>query len=289
MVFKMQNNHIGFIGGGNMARSLVGGLIKAGVQTTNISIADPVKSIRQQLGQDFGVTVSAHNNVVARKADILVLSVKPQVLAEAISSISASILGRSILIISIAAGIRMRSLERWIGDAHAIVRVMPNTPALIGSGISALIANTRVSNQGKKDADLILSTAGTTVWLENESLLDTVTAVSGSGPAYFFYLMEAIEAAAISEGLDPETARILVTQTALGASKLAMVSNESLTTLRERVTSPGGTTEAALKQMQAGAVFESLQDAVHAAKRRSHELAFILDEDLDESDDVISF
>ena len=288
MVFKMQNNHIGFIGGGNMARSLVGGLIKAGVQTTNISIADPVKSIRQQLGQDFGVTVSAHNNVVARKADILVLSVKPQVLAEAISSISASILGRSILIISIAAGIRMRSLERWIGDAHAIVRVMPNTPALIGSGISALIANTRVSNQGKKDADLILSTAGTTVWLENESLLDTVTAVSGR-PAYFFYLMEAIEAAAISEGLDPETARILVTQTALGASKLAMVSNESLTTLRERVTSPGGTTEAALKQMQAGAVFESLQDAVHAAKRRSHELAFILDEDLDESDDAISF
>ena len=279
----MQHKNIGFIGGGNMAQSLIGGLIKAGTPTTNISVAEPRESIRGQLQHDFAVSVHAINGAVANNADILVLAVKPQVIQEAISSIKVTISDRPILIVSIVAGIRIKSIQQWTGGSPAVVRVMPNTPALIGAGISALFANDRVSKQGKKDADLILSAVGKTVWLDNEGFLDTVTAVSGSGPAYFFYLMEAIESAAISEGLDPKTARTLTTETALGASKLARVSDETLSTLRQRVTSPGGTTEAALKRMQSGAVFESFQDAVHAAKMRSHELAFILDEDLDEN------
>ena len=285
----MQHKNIGFIGGGNMARSLIGGLIKAGTPITNISVADPLESIRGQLQHDFGVSVYRINEVVARSADILILAVKPQVIEKAISSIKVTISDRPILIVSIVAGIRIRSIKQWIGGSPAVVRVMPNTPTLIGAGISALFANDRVSKQGKTDADVILSAVGKTVWLDNEGLLDAVTAVSGSGPAYFFYLMEAIETAAISEGLDPKIARTLTTETALGASKLARMSDEDISTLRQRVTSPGGTTEAALKRMQSGAVFESLQDAVHAAKMRSHELAFILDEDLDENDDVISF
>ena len=164
-----------------------------------------------------------------------------------------------------------------MGGSPAIVRVMPNTPALIGSGISALYANERVDAEGKKVAELILSAVGATVWLDGEDKLDAVTAVSGSGPAYFFYLMEAIEAAAIAQGLDPETARTLTIETALGASKLAKASNESVAALRKQVTSPGGTTEAALKRMQADSVFDSVVNAIAAAKTRSEELAVLLD------------
>lgn len=265
-----------------MAQSLIGGLIKSGVPPSDILVSEPQQILRDKLKNEFAVAAVAENHAVASGADVIVLAVKPQAMKEAIASIKEAFSTRPVLIVSIAAGIRIESIERWMGGLPAIVRVMPNTPALIGSGISALYANKRVNAEGRKDAEVILSAVGATVWLDEESMLDSVTAVSGSGPAYFFYLMEAIEAAAIAQGLDPETARTLTIETALGASKLAKASNESVATLRENVSSPGGTTEAAVKRMQAGDVLGSVVEAVAAARARSRELAVILDPDLKE-------
>ncbi len=260
-----------------MARSLIGGLVKSGVPPSHILVSEPQQILREKLKNEFAVAAFAKNHAVASQADVVVLAVKPQAMKEAVASIKEVLSARPILLVSIAAGIRIASIERWVGGSPAIVRVMPNTPALIGSGISALYANERVDAEGKKVAQLILSAVGATVWLDGEDKLDAVTAVSGSGPAYFFYLMEAIEAAAIAQGLDPETARTLTIETALGASKLAKASNESVAALRKQVTSPGGTTEAALQLMQADSVLDSVVNAIAAAKTRSEELAAMLD------------
>jgi pyrroline-5-carboxylate reductase len=273
----MKKTRISFIGGGNMAHSLIGGLVKSGVLPSDILVSEPQQILREKLNSEFAVMTFAENLAVASQADVVVLAVKPQAMREAVASIKEALFTRPILLVSIAAGIRIASITRWVGGSPAIVRVMPNTPALIGSGISALYANERVDAEGKKVAQLILSAVGATVWLNGEDKLDAVTAVSGSGPAYFFYLMEAIEAAAIAQGLDPETARTLTIETALGASKLAKASNESVAALRKQVTSPGGTTEAALKRMQADSVFDSVVNAIAAAKTRSEELAAMLD------------
>ena len=274
----MKDERITFIGGGNMARSLIGGLIGAGAASENISVGEPLTELRESLAQDFGIKTLAENESAIKRADVIVLAVKPQVMREALTPLGTLIRQTSPLLISIAAGIPAENIERWAGSKPALVRVMPNTPALVRAGVSALFANENTSAPQRDLAESIMRSVGTTVWLEKESLMDIVTAVSGSGPAYFFYLMEAIEQAAIREGLDADTARLLALETSLGAARLALESTEGPGQLRKRVTSPGGTTEAAIRTLDASNVSDIIQDAVSAARQRSAELAGILED-----------
>ena len=274
----MKDQRITFIGGGNMARSLIGGLIGAGTAAENISVGEPLTELRESLAQDFGIKALAENESAIKHADVIVLAVKPQVMREALTPLGTLIRQTSPLLISIAAGIPAKNIERWAGGQPALVRVMPNTPALVGAGMSALFANENASVPQRDLAESIMRSVGITVWLEKESLMDIVTAVSGSGPAYFFYLMEAIEQAGVREGLDADTARLLALETALGAARLALESTEGPGQLRERVTSPGGTTEAAIRTLDASNVSDIMQNAVSAARQRSAELAGILED-----------
>ena len=274
----MTDQRLGLIGGGNMARSLVGGLIKSGIAPESMIVSDPDDSIRRALAEDFSIQTCADNTDVARVADILVLAVKPQVMRCAVEDIAESLLQRQPLVVSIAAGIPIASIESWAGSPLALIRVMPNTPALTGNGASGMYANHRVSKSQRVQARKIMEAIGIAVWVDEESLIDTVTAVSGSGPAYFFYLMDAMVKAAQEGGLNPEASRQLTLQTALGAAQLALASGESLTELRRRVTSPGGTTQAAVEMLDKNGCEEILIRAVHAARERSVELAKLLGE-----------
>jgi pyrroline-5-carboxylate reductase len=272
----MSEKKIGFIGGGNMAQSLIGGLINSGISPETIWVAEPLAPLRTKLKSKFGVKVSAENSEVAEVVALLVLAVKPQIMEEAIASLKDTVALKSILMISMAAGIDINSIETWFGGDPAVVRVMPNTPALIGAGISGLFANSQVTDDDRESAEQIMRAVGNIVWLENEGQLNLVTAVSGSGPAYFFYLMEAIERVAVGSGLDPTTARALTVETAIGAGRLALASSDSLAVLRKQVTSPGGTTEAAINSLDESQVSESVGKAVNAAKARSEELSQLL-------------
>ena len=272
----MNEKKIGFIGGGNMAQSLIGGLINSGISPENISVAEPLPSLRTKLKSKFGVKVSAKNSDIAGAVTLLVLAVKPQIMQEVISSIKNTVALKPVLVISVAAGINIQSIETWFGGRPAVVRVMPNTPALIGAGISGLFANSQVTLDDRENAEQVMRAVGNIVWLQSEGHLNLVTAVSGSGPAYFFYLMEAIERVAVSEGLDPTTARTLTVETAIGAGRLALASSDSLAVLREQVTSPGGTTEAAINSLDESRVSQSVGKAVNAAKKRSEELSQLL-------------
>ncbi len=271
-----KNMQITFIGGGNMARSLIGGLISAGTPVQHISVAEPCSETRTALYADFGVSIFSENTAAAEQADVLILAVKPQVLSEALTPLAGLITTNKPLLISVAAGITTTSIENWAGHGSALVRVMPNTPALVRAGISALFANMYASQVQRDLAESIMRAVGTTVWVNSEPLMDIVTAVSGSGPAYFFYLMQAIENAAVHEGLDANTARLLTLETALGAARLALESSESPGTLRARVTSPGGTTEAGIKALDTAGVSEATGRAVAAARHRANELATLL-------------
>jgi pyrroline-5-carboxylate reductase len=264
---------IGFIGAGNMARSLAGGLIQSGTPRERLLLADPDANQRQGAEQALGVVTLADNNALAAQAQVLVLAVKPQVLKAVATTIAASVQKTRPLVISVAAGVRVDDLERWLGGDLPIVRVMPNTAALIGSGASGLYANAGVSTVQRDEAESILRAVGVTVWVESEALIDTVTAVSGSGPAYFFLVMEVLEKAAIKHGLDARTARLLTLETAFGAAKMALEGGEEPALLRKRVTSPGGTTEQAVKALEAGQIEKIFDEAVAAAIRRAGELA----------------
>jgi pyrroline-5-carboxylate reductase len=263
---------VGFVGAGNMARSLAGGLANNGWARERLILADPLDSQRQAVHQALGVTVVDNNLEVAQSADILVLAVKPQLLREISLDLAATVQQRRPLVISIAAGVRLADIERWLGGNLPIVRAMPNTPALIGSGASGLYANAQVSDAQHDQAESILRAVGVTVWVEHEPLIDIVTALSGSGPAYFFLVMEALEEAAIEAGLDPAQARLLTLETAVGAAKMALEGGEELAVLRARVTSPGGTTEEAIKVMEESGLRRIFNNAVAAAARRAREL-----------------
>ena len=264
---------IGFIGGGNMARSLVGGLIANGFDRESIAVSDPSYEARAHVAENFQVRVEDSNQTVIAASSTVVLAVKPQVMATVLENAKSALQTSRPLLISIAAGIRLCDLETWSGGDLAIVRVMPNTPALIQKGISAMYANSRVSNPQKSQVETIMSAVGNTVWLSEEGLLDAVTAVSGSGPAYFFYMIEAIEQAANDLGLNSETAHTLATETAVGAALLSIASKESPSMLRRQVTSPGGTTEAALKVLEENGVKHSIVEAIKAGKRRAVEMS----------------
>lgn len=260
---------ISFIGGGNMARALISGLVHKGFDAASISVVETDADKRTQLQQEFGVTATEQLPSVG-KADVIVLAVKPQQLRD-LSIFLGSLLQRQ-LVISIAAGIRCADLARWLGGYEAIVRVMPNTPAQIQQGVSALYATPAVTDAQRQQAEEILHAVGETLWLDAESKMDAVTAISGSGPAYVFYFMEAMQQAAIELGFNAEEARMLTLQTFAGASGLAASSKETPATLRAQVTSKGGTTEQALLSMENAAVKAAIIQAAHAAASRSKEL-----------------
>lgn len=268
----MEKHSIGFVGGGNMARSLVGGLIADGVPATSFIVSEPDAHRRNALSAELGVRVTDDNRQAAL-ADVVVLAVKPQVMPGVVREIATVLAGRRPLVISIAAGVRCRDLARWLAADVPLVRAMPNTPALLGCGAIALCPGPGAEAGHREIAESILRAAGSVSWIEDESLMDAVTAVSGSGPAYFFLLMEAIADAGAELGLPAETARLLTVETALGAARMALESQEDVGSLRRRVTSPGGTTEAALTALEAGGFARLVAGAVRAATERSCELA----------------
>jgi len=269
----MKNKTIGFIGAGNMARSLAGGLLANGWDRSQILLADPDAGQRQTMKELLGLAAYADNGAVAGRADVLVLAIKPQFLKTVATQLAPMVQEKQPLVISIAAGIRATDLQRWLGGKQAIVRAMPNTAALIGSGATGMIANDRVDASGRDEAESILRSVGVAVWVKNEDQLDVVTALSGSGPAYFFLLMEALEQAAIEHGLGRETARLLTLETAFGAAKMALEGGEEPAQLRRRVTSPGGTTERAITVLEDAGIHAAIRRAVAAAVERSRELA----------------
>jgi pyrroline-5-carboxylate reductase len=274
----MKAHTIAFIGGGNMARSLIGGLIADGYPAERIWVTDLDGQRLAGLAADFQVRTSQDNVDVAGKADAVVLAVKPQAVKDVAAKIGSTVRQRGILVISIAAGVREPALTHWLGGEVPVVRTMPNTPALVKTGATALYANPQVSDPQKALAESLLRAVGITRWLEDESLMDAVTALSGSGPAYFFLLIEMLEQAGIKLGLSPDTARLLTLQTALGAAKMALESQEDVAILRQRVTSPGGTTEQAIRVLEQSGTRDVIDRAVKAAADRAAELGSALGE-----------
>ncbi|MDD2658731.1 MAG: pyrroline-5-carboxylate reductase [Methylococcales bacterium] len=269
----MNIQKIGFIGGGNMASSLISGLIASGHSPQHLWVSDINPDTLKLLAEHHNVNTSANNEVIINSVDVIVLAVKPQVLSSVAKSAAALIQQKKPLVVSIAAGISQQSLSRWLGADAAIVRCMPNTPALVLTGATALHANAKVTAEQRNLAENIMRSVGIALWVEDESELDAVTAVSGSGPAYYFLLMEAMEKAALELGLSEETARLLVQQTALGAAKIALESSESPEELRKRVTSPGGTTQRAIETFEQGGFTELVSKALHGARDRSIEMS----------------
>jgi pyrroline-5-carboxylate reductase len=272
----MENIRITFIGCGNMGRSLIGGLINDGYPVNCISGVDINDAPRSLTHNHFGIEVLDNAAPALRGAHVVVLAVKPQAMKDTLVPLREIFSKEKPLLISIAAGIRLNDLARWAGDGLPIVRAMPNTPALVGTGASALCANSNVNDTQHDIAESIMRSTGIVTWVEDESLIDVVTALSGSGPAYYFYIMEIMEKAGIELGLTKEQARLLTLQTALGAAKMAMESEDDPEVLRKQVTSPGGTTEQAIKVMQEGKLNELFSKAIRAAFERSQELAKIL-------------
>ena len=266
-------SRIAFVGGGNMARSLIGGLARAGVPGAQITVAEPNAEPRSALAHDFGVTAYADAADAARDADAIVLAVKPQVIKTVCVSLRDAVKARKPMIVSIAAGIRIDQIAAWLGEDLAIVRTVPNTPALIGAGATALIANAHADAAQRQLAQSLFEAAGLTVWIDDEALMDTVTALSGSGPAYFFLLVEALEDAAVAQGLPRDTARALAAQTCLGAGRMLREDGEAPAVLRRRVTSPNGTTQAAVESFEANDLRAIIAHAVAAATKRGQELS----------------
>ena len=262
--------NITFIGGGNMASALISGLTKQGCSPADIRVVEISAEGRERLHLTFGVAVFECIDSAALASDIVVLAVKPQQLREIAAQLQGKIAGK--LVVSIAAGVRGPDLARWLGGHPQLVRAMPNTPAMIQSGITGLYALSGVSDAQKHQAEAVLSAVGTVVWLDAETQMDAITAVSGSGPAYAFYFMEALEQAARKFGFADGAARHLAVETFLGAAKLAAASDEDLATLRARVTSQGGTTERALLSMETATVKAHIVRAIQAAAERSREL-----------------
>ena len=263
------NCNISFIGGGNMAQALIGGLISQGLPATRITVSDPVEKVRSLLAEKE-VNVTDDNIAAIKDADIVLFAVKPQVLAGVLKPLQGLLDGK--LVISIVAGAEIATLSALLGTDR-IVRVMPNTPALVQTGAHGLFANEEVSNDDRELASQVLASTGLTIWVNSEVQIDAVTAVSGSGPAYFFYMMESMIRAGKNLGLDEKVATALTLQTALGAAQMAITSSNTPAELRKNVTSPNGTTQAALEVFDRAQISQNIQAALAAAQKRSQELA----------------
>lgn len=270
----MQNHDlkIGFVGGGNMAQAIIGGLLNNGHDPQRIMVGDPSASQLARVNEiDPAVRTSDDNATVAGFADILVLAVKPQIMSDVAGELAAAAQnGR--LVISIAAGIQLPRIQEWFKAGTPIVRVMPNQPALVGAGMSVLIANDVCRKQHRNEAEYVTGAVGRSAWIADESLMDAVTAISGSGPAYFYLLIEMMSASAREMGLPEELSRLLTRQTALGAGLSAERSDEAISALRASVTSPGGTTAAALESLESSGIRKIFAKALDAARKRSREL-----------------
>lgn len=268
----LSNTTIGFIGAGNMAGALIEGLMANGVAPARLWASDTDPAKLAALAAK-GVRTSQANAELAAACDVLVLAVKPQVMAPVVAGLKDALAGKSCLLVSIAAGIQLASLQEWTSPQQAIVRCMPNTPALVLAGATGAVANAQVSAEQKAVADALLQAVGLVCWLDSEDLIDAVTAVSGSGPAYYFLMIEAMQVAGTKLGLPPDIAKALTLQTAYGATKLALESDVDAAELRRRVTSPNGTTEAAIRQFESDGFRDVVERALGKAAARSRELA----------------
>lgn len=264
---------LGFIGGGNMAQAIIGGLVAEGYPVERIWVSDPSQQQLDSLQQQWPVNTSTDNCQVAAAVEVLLLAVKPQVMQQVVEPLQASVEAAKPVVISIAAGIPVSSLEQWLGQQTAIVRCMPNTPALVQTGASGLFANAKVSTQQRQQSELIMNAVGISLWVDSEDLIDAVIAVSGSGPAYYFMMMESMIAAGEAQGLSREVSTQLTLQTALGAAKMALASDVDPAELRRRVTSPNGTTEQAVLRFQQGGLQELVAEAMTACADRGREMA----------------
>lgn len=269
----MKDLHICFIGAGNMAQSLIGGMIADGLPSKQIAATDISKELLSQVAANYQIHTSTDNQSAVQNANIVVLAVKPIHIKDVLTTLS---LPENCLVVSVAAGIRMIDLQKWTSKNQAIVRCMPNTPALVQSGATGLFANQKVTNSQRENAESILRAVGLTCWLDEEKQLDNITALSGSGPAYYFLMMEAMQKAAIKLGLDEKQAQLFSIQTAFGAAKMALESDIPPAKLRQNVTSKNGTTEAALNSFQANQFEEIVFKAMQKAQQRSHEIGLEL-------------
>lgn len=269
----MSTSDITFIGAGNMATSLIGGLVDADFDVSRITVSGPTQAKLEAISERFGVNTNTDNVLAAQNADVIVIAVKPKSIPQVMQELAVLINDKKPLIISVAAGVRIQKIEELLGAQLPIVRSMPNTPAILRTGATGLFANPAVSEGQKGLAESIMRSVGLTVWLDEEIQLDAVTALSGSGPAYFFLVIEAMQAAAEELGLPHDKAKLLTLQTALGASRMALESNEEASVLREQVTSPGGTTQAALSVFEDAKFKEVFYNALKAATNRATELS----------------
>ncbi len=273
---------LAFIGGGNMAAAMIGGMLQKGFAASEIDVADTGDERRTWLEREFGVKTHADAAVMlagSANAEVVILAVKPQQMAALLCTLPA--LKPEQLVLSIAAGVRANDISRWLGGHQAVVRAMPNTPALVGAGIAGLFALPGVSASQKEQASRILDAVGRAVWVAQEALIDAVTAISGSGPAYVFFFIEALEQAGIDLGLPPETARLLTLQTFFGSAALAIKDQSSPAELRARVTSKGGTTERGIMALEEGGVAYAIGLAARAAAERANEMGALLGKDGD--------
>jgi len=269
----MTSKTIAFIGGGNMAASLVSGLVSDDYDPQRIVVSDPDREKLAGLAARFGIRPAVDNRDAVGQADIVVFAVKPQNLKSVAMNIAPEVQARRPLMISIVAGVKEKDIQSWLGNDVTLIRTMPNTPAMLQAGATVLHAGPGVTDDQKNLAESILRAVGLTRWVRDEEKMDAVTALSGSGPAYFFLVMEAMEQVGLDMGLSAETARLLTLQTALGAARMAMESSDGPATLRERVTSPGGTTEKALAVFEAAGIRDLFHKALISARDRSVELS----------------
>lgn len=277
MATTLPNPKIAFIGAGNMASSIIGGLTAKGFDAQSMTASDPYPESLVNLAKIASVHITHDNHQAVANADVVLLAVKPQMMKAVLEDLASSVQQSKPLMISIAAGIETSSLDKWLGGDMPIVRCMPNTPALVQSGATALFANSKVNGEQKELADQILRAVGIALWVEQESALDAVTAVSGSGPAYFFLVMEAMQTAGEQLGLSADVAKQLTLQTALGAAQMAIASDVETDELRRRVTSPGGTTAEAIKVFEDAGLRDTFNKALIACRDRSEQLAKIID------------
>jgi pyrroline-5-carboxylate reductase len=264
---------ISFIGAGNMASAIIGGMLDSGFKAANIWVSAPDDNHLQSIRKQFGVSVTTDNRYCAEQADMVVLAVKPQVMASVCSDIAPVVQNTRPLMVSIAAGLEASTLDEWLGGGLPLVRVMPNTPSLVGKGAAGLYANDQVKEKQKAMVESVFNSIGSALWVDDESLLHAVTALSGSGPAYFFLMLEALEEAATDAGIAGETARALAIQTMAGAAEMAGRSEHDPGQLKRNVMSPGGTTEQAIQTFEEGGLRDLVKKAYSAAYKRSGEMA----------------
>lgn len=264
---------ISFIGAGNMASAIIGGMLDNGFEGADVWVSAPDDSHLQAIRKRFGVSVTTDNRYCAQQADIVILAVKPQVMADVCRDIAPVVQNTRPLMVSIAAGLEVATLDEWLGGGLPLVRVMPNTPSLVGKGAAGLFANDQVSEKQKTMVETVFSSIGSALWVDEESLLHAVTALSGSGPAYFFLMLEALEEAATDAGIPAETARKLAIQTMAGAAEMAARSEHDPAQLKRNVMSPGGTTERAIHTFEDGGLRELVKKAYSAAFSRSEDMA----------------